>query len=235
MYHTWVFLALENQPTQEKPQTVKSITVVLKQLSVSTNCLTSVLKCWHRKSFTCRSSWSRNLLWAIFSPLKVTSQRYRSQKEGGLLRSKTKYFCWQMVFENNVKKQGAQPVLMFLREKDKLSVLWPSWGVEDTDFISSDKLHSFREPSRLRQHERLALPLQSGLRAHWDRNSPEVEMPNSLPVLPTHSLLKPVLKGSNVPLPEVPPKYWVILGSPQSRSEQLTPVHTAVEQAGPQP
>lgn len=74
-----------------------------------------------------------------------------------------------------------------------------------------------------------------GPRAHWDRNSPKVEMPNSIPVLPTHSLLKPVLKGSNVPLPEVPPKYWVILGSPQSRSEQLTPVHTAVGQTGPQP
>lgn len=139
-----------------------------------------------------------------------------------------------MVFENNIKKQGAQPVLMFLREKDKLSVLWLSWGVEDTD-ISSDKLHSFRESSRLWQHERFTLPLQSGPQSTLDGNSPKAEMPNSILVVPTHSLLKPVLKGSNVPLPEVPPKYWVILGSPQSRSEQLTPVHTAVGQAGPQP
>lgn len=33
-----------------------------------------------------------------------------------------------MVFENNVKKQGAQPFLMFLRKKDKLRVLWHSLG-----------------------------------------------------------------------------------------------------------
>lgn len=67
-----------------------------------------------------------------------------------------------MVFENNVKKQGTQPFLMFLREKGKLSVLWHSWGVEDTDIISTVKLHSFRESSRLWQHERFTLPLQSG-------------------------------------------------------------------------
>lgn len=109
------------------------------------------------------------------------------------------------------------------------------WGMEDTDIISSDKLHSFREPLDYGSMKGLPCFFRVGPRAHWDGNSPKVEMPNSIPVLPTHSLLKPVLKGSNVPLPEVPPKYWVILGSPQSRSEQLTPVHTAVGQAGPQP
>lgn len=59
-----MFLALENQHIKKKQQTVKSLIVVLKTLSVPTNCLTLqlVFKKICIESFTCESRWSRNLI-----------------------------------------------------------------------------------------------------------------------------------------------------------------------------
>lgn len=69
----------------------------------------------------------------------------------------TKYCCCQMVLEIMSRNRDPGTVGCFPVGQMNLVCFGMVWGVEDTDILSSDESHSFRESSRLGRHGRFTL------------------------------------------------------------------------------